>query len=97
MKKLFGLLMIFAFVMGMTGCQPAAAPTQAPQPAQVQPTQPAPAAPADTAAPAPTQAQAPAAQVVTIKVLDQFTAEPDNTGMETLDKMFMEKYPNIKI
>jgi raffinose/stachyose/melibiose transport system substrate-binding protein len=95
MKKLFGLLMIFAFVMGMTGCQPVAAPTEAPQPAQVQPTQAAPAAPADTAAPVPTQASA--AQVVTIKVLDQFTAEPDNTGMETLDKMFMEKFPSIKI
>jgi raffinose/stachyose/melibiose transport system substrate-binding protein len=93
MKKLFGLLIICVFVMGMAGCQQAATATQAAQPTQVaaQPTQ----APAATQAPPPTQA--PQAQVVTINVLDQFTEASDNAGMDLLSQMFMAKYPNIKI
>ncbi len=43
------------------------------------------------------QAEAPKEEIVTIKLMDQFTEGTANSGMDTLVAMFEEKYPNINI
>ncbi len=46
---------------------------------------------------APAAEEAPAGEVVTIRVMDQFTDETASEAVDTLGKMFMEKNPNIKV
>lgn len=57
------------------------------QPAQVAP---------QKAADTPT-AEAPKEEVITLRVMDQFTDETATAGMDQLNEMFTAKYPNIKI
>jgi len=83
MKKLFPLLFVLIFVIGLVGCQATPTPTAAPQATAVPPT-------AEPTIP-------PAAEKVTIKVMDQFTEGEANAGMDKLVQMFMAKYPNITV
>jgi raffinose/stachyose/melibiose transport system substrate-binding protein len=72
-------------MFGMVSCQPAPAAPPAAEPAA-----PAEAAPAE-------KAEAPKEEVVTLRVMDQFTDEIANAGLDRLSEMFTAKHPNIKI
>lgn len=86
MKKIFGLLMILAFVVGMASCKATATPTEAPQPTTA-------AQPTTVAQPT----EPPEAEAITLKLTDTYTEGAAFEGMENLIKMFTEKYPNITI
>ncbi len=85
MKKLNLLLVCALLLAALAGCT---TPAAEPAPAAEEP------AAGEAAAPA---EQASTEAAVTLRVLDSFTSETADPGMEKLNQMFMEKYPNITI
>src|SRR2546423_920867 len=88
MKRSFGLLLCLVFLIGISGCQPAATSTAAPTAALT-------VAPQPTAAPQNTAAVA--APTVTIKVQDAITEKADTDAVNAIVQLFEAQHPNIKI
>ncbi len=86
-KKLLYFALVVVFVFGAVSCAPT---TPAETAAPVEP-----AAPAEQAAPA--EPAAPAAEVITLKVWDNFVRPAETAIMEELVKNFEADHPNVKI
>jgi raffinose/stachyose/melibiose transport system substrate-binding protein len=90
MKKLSVLLVFVILLSSLTACQPAAT-------TNVEPTKPAAVEEPPAATETPKSDEVAKPEVVTLKVMDQFTEETDSAGMDTLVQMFTAKNPNIQI